>query len=153
MADTYFLLLLQIDTFGDSGVQLIASLGGLEKYNFKRPSFCLFDAVPSPSSNGYQPYQKSSKTYHFDEKEKMIINVLREFSVSNAWRAAVPVDIPANKYRRPIRSLITNSEQRMEFCDLVGLVLSVETVSGGEEDCRPVIWLWDGTDAPPYPPT
>jgi len=37
MADTYFLLLLQIDTFGDSGVQLIASLGGLEKYNFKRP--------------------------------------------------------------------------------------------------------------------
>jgi hypothetical protein len=129
--------------------QLICSLGGLGR---KGPpsSMCLFDSTPTPGSLFEdRPYQTSSKTFHFDAKEKAILKMLRDFVQNGGWSSAGQ---DAEKYRKLVRDIITESSvENVVFADLIGLVLAVEE---DKEDGDPkVVWMWDGTDTPPFPST
>jgi hypothetical protein len=127
--------------------QLVCSLGG-GKYRRGPPaSMCLFDSTPTPGSlYEQQPYQRSSSTYHFDEREKVILATLRDFVRSGEWRMSGEAD----KYRKSIRDIITGSTEvdKVRFNDIIGVVLAVEETAD-----QKVVWMWDGTDTPPFPRT
>lgn len=116
-----------------------------------RSSFCVFRAKPRAGENPMQPYHLSSKTYHYDDRVGKIIEALREYSTSGVWRSA-PLSSEQVKYRRLLRNIISSSEEGVVFADVVALVIQVErnpkSTSANVETC---LWVWDGTDMPPYP--
>jgi len=128
--------------------QVVCSLGG---YKGRGPpaTMCLFDSTPTADSIYVdQPYQKSSQTYHWDAREKQILDALRKFVQSGKWKNGADRD--SEKYRKSIRDIIRGSSDiDVQFADLIGLVLAVEGMVDGPQ----VVWMWDGTDAPPFPPT
>lgn len=134
---------IQVETEFSGSVVLVASLNP-NKPGIPKPAFCLFDGRPSTEereSNAPRPYQVSSgKTYHWDSKESLIVGQLRQFS--EEW-----VGQENMQFRRPISCLVERVEEMGQFGDLVGLVLAVEA---GEDGQQPVVWMWDGSDAPPF---
>jgi hypothetical protein len=110
---------------------------------------CLFDSTPTPGSIYVdQPYQTSSATYHFDPREKIILTTLRAFVAEGEW--SFGADRDSEKYRKSIHDILKHgSDKKVKFADLIGLVLAVEEIAVGPK----VVWMWDGTDAPPYPTT
>lgn len=132
--------------------QIVASVSETpSRFTSHRASFCVFRAKPRAGEDPMRPYHLSSKTYHYDERVGKIIEVLREYSTSGVWRKA-PLSSEQIKYRRMIRSIISTSEEGVVFADLVALVLQVERIPkphpANVETC---LWVWDGTDMPPYP--
>jgi Telomeric single stranded DNA binding POT1/CDC13 len=129
--------------------QLVCSLGGINRRG-PPASMCLFDSTPTPGSVfEEQPYQRSSQTYHFDSREKSILAHLRAFVQSGKWSTA---QHNADKYRLLIRAIITTSTvEKAVFADVIGLVLAVEEESPDNPGSK-VVWMWDGTDCPPFPP-
>jgi hypothetical protein len=95
-------------------------------------AFCMFDASPGA---GDDPYQASSRSYHFDAREVEILASIREFSQGGMWQSALHPVIPICRVRPST------------FYDIVGRVLAVE-VREGEP---PALYLWDATDAAPFP--
>ncbi|KAG7669491.1 putative Telomere-binding protein 51 kDa subunit [Nannochloris sp. 'desiccata'] len=128
--------------------QLVCSLGGFKRRG-PPASMCLFDSTPTAGSLYVdQPYQRSSQTYHFDAREQSILAALRAFAQSGKWSSGADQD--SEKYRKSIRDIITRSSvENVQFADLIGLVLAVEENVDGPK----VVWMWDGTDTPPFPPT
>lgn len=110
------------------GLQLNGSLN--PKTGF---SFCLFDGS---STGGTVPYQCSSKRYHFDDHEAVILDSLREFSKGRKWQLAEKQAAAA--YNRRISQL-----RPTQFFDAIVKVLAVDTAGPS-----PVVYVWDATDAP-----
>ena len=99
-----------------------------------RFAFCLFDGAPGGSD---VPYQFNSSTYTFDGREAAILASLRGFASAGAWRLAVHAHIRVEAVRP------TN------FFDMVAKVLAVDAPQGRP----PALFVWDSSDAVPFPAT
>lgn len=127
-------------------LQLVASLGAQARGFGNAASFCIFDGSIAPNADPHQPYQTSSRTYHFDPREAAILAHLRAFVQSGEWRSR---DHGAEKYLRRINNVMLDAPARgMAFADLVACVLAVTPTTPGPG----IAWVWDATDAPPFPP-
>ena len=89
-------------------------------------------------------------SYHFDPREAAILSHLRDFVKTGRWRNK---DHGADKYLKRINEVMLQAPERgMVFADVIALVLVV-TQAGAEPESRPgIAWVWDATDAPPFPP-
>lgn len=126
---------------------IIASIGGLKSWKTdKRASFCIFDGMEGAPM---APYQTSSRTYHWDEREHGILNALRNFSSTKEYK--IVAGSPSKRevqYRRGLHELIAGSDDAAAFGDLSAVVMAIDDI---EVDNRRLVWVWDGNDSPPYP--
>lgn len=130
--------------------QLVASMGRYNKFK-KQCSFCLFDGSAEGKSpeEMFEPYQISSKTFHFDLMEAFAIKMIRDDIENGFWKDFGPfAENDSITYRRQIKSVFTRTD-KFHFWDLIGLVVDLEKVVMSEYT---IVWVWDGTNAPPYPP-
>ena len=131
--------------------QLVASLSRIGKFH-TNCSFCLFHGGTSAKSveELNTPYQKSSKTYHFNSHEADLLQGMREDSAKGKWKryCSFHNEGEDRAYRKQIKSVFLQSNV-LNFWDLIGLVVRVQHQTVGNHT---VVWMWDGTDAPPYPP-
>jgi hypothetical protein len=130
--------------------QLVASMGRYNKFK-KQCSFCLFDGSAEGKSpeEMFEPYQISSKTFHFDLMEAFAIKMIRDDIENGFWKDFGPfAENDSITYRRQIKSVFTRTD-KFHFWDLIGLVVELEKVVMSDYT---IVWVWDGTNAPPYPP-
>jgi len=130
--------------------QLVASMGRYNKFK-QQCSFCLFDGSTEGKSpeEMFEPYQISSKTFHFDLMEAFAIKMIRDDIENGFWKDFGPfAENDSITYRRQIKSVFTRAD-KFHFWDLIGLVVELEKVAMSEYT---IVWIWDGTNAPPYPP-
>ncbi|XP_057828148.2 protection of telomeres protein 1a [Cryptomeria japonica] len=97
----------------------------------KYSSFLLFEGN---SGSSYEPYQFSHDGYKFTDHDKMLISSLRK------WLESSPLYIGKSDYAAQIKDI----KERAYF-DLCCKVLLLHEKS----EKLSVIYVWDGTDAPP----
>ncbi len=134
---------------GATSYQLVVSMSRRELCC----SFMLLDAeAPSDPKKEYEPYKISHTHFHLDQRIVRLLDVLRKFSADGTWKAfakaAQRKADESTKYRRQIRSVYSRNEGT-QFFDLVALVVHVDPKG---IDGNPIVWVWDGTNARPYPP-
>ena len=134
---------------GATSYQLVVSMSRREV----GCSFMLLDAeAPSDPKKEYEPYKVSHTHFHLDQRIVRLLDVLRKFSADGTWKAfakaAQRKADESTKYRRQIRSVYSRNEGT-QFFDLVALVVHVDPKG---IDGNPIVWVWDGTNARPYPP-
>ena len=104
----------------------------------------------------FMPYAHSHQQYTMNTQSMKLIELLRQFSRNGSWRAHLP-EHNANEsenYRRMIKSAFASGREDTNhvFHDLVALVVAVEKDSFHSHHGKTIVWVWDGTNAPPYPP-
>ena len=104
----------------------------------------------------YAPYQQSHQTFNFTAQDMRCIDFYRNMSaISNGalWKAPVYSQDKENDkaYRRQIQSVVT-SESKDNFWDLVAMVVAVQNDEYHAQCGQTIVWVWDGTNAPPYRP-
>lgn len=127
-----------------NGPQIIASLSA-NKGGKKLPSsFCLWQASGGSADGlGYEPFQRSSRTFHWDEREAKVIDMIREFVTQNElWIELLEDEGPtagacSDMYRRNFSELLPEgNDDALDFSDVQGIVLHVQKgifVPGVEE--------------------
>eukprot|EP00891_Asterochloris_glomerata_P006271 jgi/Astpho2/6271/Aster-x0721 len=118
-------------TMYNGRVQLLGRIGP------NKPSqFCLFDGHDVGGS--VEPYQRSSTGFTFTPSDVQLLAALRSYLASCQPHA------DTTRFQRQIKDLRHN-----ESSDLIARVLAVVQ----EDPLEPVLFLWDGTDARPWPET
>jgi hypothetical protein len=141
---------------GEGSISKSCVVASLSK---SRASWTLFfgDAVADKDNKDeFKPYGNSHERYTMSIKCMSLIDLLRNFSRNGTWRASA-MGLTAKQgeeYRRMIKSAFTTGYESMNhtFCDLVVLVVAVEHDSYHSHHGKTIVWVWDGTNAPPYPP-
>ena len=124
-----------------------------------RASWTLFrgDVVhDKDSEEEFQPYAHSHKLYTMNTQCMKLIEIQRHFSRNGSWRSEL-LENKANEgenYRRMIKSAFASGREDINhtFHDLIALVVAVEKDSYHSHHGKTIVWVWDGTNAPPYPP-
>lgn len=107
-----------------------------------------------------EPIAISSRTYTFTDTDRLTIRSLRQFNVERAAALGAPVGMPipavgqallaADRAREEqyMRRVHTLDHGEAPFADLLCQVIGLDRRSGAL-----VMYVWDGTDAKPYPET
>ena len=137
----------------DVTYQLTARIGLPNQLKYYTSSFCIFDGRHDDTvlkNQLYRPYHKSSPHYHLDSNDINLIHSLRIEKENGEWDQHYRsyMEEKGMPYRRQIKSVFTRPDEK-NYWDLVAMVVHIEpdVING-----MSVIWIWDGTNAPPYPP-
>lgn len=95
-------------------------------------SFLIFDGVDGV---GHTPYQVSSTNYTLQDYDRQILDLIR------SWTRSQPANIVLNDYLVPISGIKEGS-----YFDLCCKILVVDH---RESTHTIILYVWDGTDAPP----
>lgn len=108
------------------------------------------------SQEEFEPYAHSHKQYTMNTQCMKLIELLRQFSRNGSWRSELPENNSkeGENYRRMIKSAFASGRDDINhtFHDLIALVVAVEKDSFHSHHGKTIVWVWDGTNAPPYPP-
>jgi hypothetical protein len=104
----------------------------------------------------FKPYAHSHQQFTMSVQCMKLIELQRQFSMNGSWRAELPEikSKESENYRRMIKSAFSTVRDDVNhtFYDLIALVVAVEKDSFHTHHGKTVVWVWDGTNAPPYPP-
>ncbi len=104
-------------------------------------AFCLFDAEAPASGSGGRPpapYQASHASYHFDAREEGLLGALRRY-LASVSRARLGGN---TSYLRRISGVRPG-----HFFDVVARVVAADD----SHDALRLLYIWDGSDAMPFP--
>lgn len=132
---------------GEVTYSLVASMSKM------RSSWTLFHGEPSNDLEKYSPYQMSHDRFSMSAGCMRIIDMIRVISSTGIWKKerAISQRQENDAWRRQIKSAYTSSGAN--FWDLVGLVVAVEKDEYHDHHNQTIVWMWDGTNSPAYPPT
>ena len=101
-------------------------------------AFCVFDAASPGTGVPSSPYQASSATFFFDEREQSLLEALRHYMATlNRQQLG-----GSTTYLRRIKDV-----RPMQFFDAICQVVAAD-------DSHPslrLLYIWDGSDALPFP--
>lgn len=104
----------------------------------------------------FKPYAHSHKQYTMNIQCMKLIELQRQFSRNGSWRTQLPEHnaTEGENYRRMIKSAFASGREDTNhaFYDLIALVVAIERDSFHSHHGKTIVWVWDGTNAPPYPP-
>ena len=128
--------------------QLVASLG------VGRGSFCLFHADPPTDTDPHMPYKTPSQTFHWDEKETIILAAIRQFAITDIVEKSAAST--SNRYLKRLKEVFLDNQGNVQltkvtYADVVGFVIATVPACEAKGTKHSVVWIWDATDAPPYP--
>ena len=161
--------------------QIIGKISTGARPNNIKTSYVVFHGAPpphTPEEHMHLAYDSSHPHYYWDQNERLLLDAVRRFVAGGRWNQDPSAE--ALRYLKTIPDAFsTNERDEMQHGDLVVFVLLIEKLvaggvgagagggsSGGATTAgqllptltptvRPevaVVWVWDGRDAPPYPP-
>lgn len=161
-----------------NGPQIVASLQP-KKGQGPPAAFCMWQGRKSDSdeSISFEPYQRSSASYHWSQKEANVVSMLREFVQDSPLLNELLLEEGShagpkhNKYRRTFNEILSEEySDSIEYADVQGIVLHVkrdifvpdntDAYSGHKGtpnfkrlamNSGHMIYLWDGSDARLFP--
>lgn len=131
---------------GDISYSLVASMTKM------RSSWALFASEPNNDEVQYIPYHMSHSHFNMSPGCMRIIDMTRIVSSTGIWKRdrVISQKQKNDAWRRQIKSAFTSKGPN--FWDLIGLVVAVERDDYHDELRQTIVWMWDGTNAPAYPP-
>ena len=132
---------------GDVSYSLVASTTKM------RSSWALFDAEVVNEKDKYTPYNHSHDNFNMSRFCMRIIDVSRVVSSTGIWKKdlATALQQTNDTWRRQIKSALVSNGPN--FWDLIALVVAVEKDDYHDQLNQTIVWVWDGTNAPAYPPS
>jgi hypothetical protein len=132
---------------GDVSYSLVASTTKM------RSSWALFDAEVVNEKDKYTPYNHSHDHFNMSRFCMRIIDVSRVVSSTGIWKKdrATALQQTNDTWRRQIKSALVSNGPN--FWDLIALVVAVEKDDYHDQLNQTIVWVWDGTNAPAYPPS
>lgn len=130
----------------DVSYSLVASMTKM------RSSWALFRGEVKDQNEKYTPYQISHDRFNMSRGCMRIIDMTRVISSTGIWKKDRLASLQQSEdtWRRQIKSAYTTNGAN--FWDLVGMVVAVERDEYHDQLNQTIVWMWDGTNTPAYPP-